>query len=463
MDGIQFRHLKREEMKKLKTCLIALATGLCVVLGAGEIAQARDFDPGQILPDEAMYTGGKIEMNVQQIQDFLNDKGRYCVERNGRKCLKNYRTSSRTIEANEFCPATYWGSANESAAEIIYKTSRACNISPKLLLVTLQKEQSLITEAGSDVAYRTAMGYGCPDGAPCEARYFGLHNQIYLAAWQLQRYRVRSWEYNYQPGRTSYVKYSPHYQNPNYSPYCGGSNVLIRNQATASLYNYTPYQPNRSLLAGSPDVCSSYGNFNVHVLYTRWFGDPFAPVDNGYWIFTDVNSNDLFATHINWFKNQGITTGYGDGSFRPKEPVERAAMIAFIYRLSGSPKVDLQGVKAFDDVPASHPFYTPIMWARKEGITLGYADDNTFRPQDTVERAAMAAFIKRYAEIKGINLPDKNTPKQFTDIAPDNYFNTFVKWMSQKGITTGYDDGSFHPWEPVSREATAAFLYRIKH
>ena len=39
-------------------------------------------------------------------------------------------------------------------------------------------------------------------------------------------------------GRTNYIQYNP-------DAACGGSWVYIENQATASLYNYTPYQPNQ--------------------------------------------------------------------------------------------------------------------------------------------------------------------------------------------------------------------------
>ena len=61
--------------------------------------------------------------------------------------------------------------------------------------------------------------------------------------------------------------------NPNAS--CGSSPVYIANQATAGLYNYTPYQPNAAALAagaGSGDYCSAYGNRNFWIYFTNWFG-----------------------------------------------------------------------------------------------------------------------------------------------------------------------------------------------
>jgi hypothetical protein len=55
--------------------------------------------------------------------------------------------------------------------------------------------------------------------------------------------------------------------------------VRIRNQATANLYNYTPYQPNEAALAslyGDGDECSAFGNRNFWRIFTDWFGDPTA-------------------------------------------------------------------------------------------------------------------------------------------------------------------------------------------
>jgi uncharacterized protein with LGFP repeats len=56
--------------------------------------------------------------------------------------------------------------------------------------------------------------------------------------------------------------------------------VFIYNQATAGLYNYTPYQPNAAALRagyGSGDDCSAYGNRNFYSYFTDWFGSTHEP------------------------------------------------------------------------------------------------------------------------------------------------------------------------------------------
>lgn len=255
-------------LKKATALLAAatLGTATFITVHSSLADASGNFSAGNIISDQNMYVESP-SMSAEQIQDFLNTQGASCQDTNGSTCLKNYSQETTWIAADNYCPEEYAGGGTQSAAQIIYYTAKACHIAPQVLLVTLQKEQSLITKAGSARAFQTAMGYACPDGSPCAESKFGFQTQVYSAARQLQRYRVRSTEYNYRGGITASIKY-----NPNSS--CGASDVYLQNQATASLYNYTPYQPNQALIDGNPNGCSSYGNWNFSQLYGKWFGDP---------------------------------------------------------------------------------------------------------------------------------------------------------------------------------------------
>ena len=150
------------------------------------------------------------------------------------------------------------------------RIAQACTISPRVLLVLLQKEQSLLTTP-SAAGYQKATGYACPDTAACDARYFGFFNQVYRAAWQFREYTAHPGDWRYRIGSNA-IQYHP-------DATCGSSRVEIVDQATANLYNYTPYQPDKQTLAhptGPAGACSAYGNLNFSRLYERWFGDPRA-------------------------------------------------------------------------------------------------------------------------------------------------------------------------------------------
>lgn len=112
--------------------------------------------------------------------------------------------------------------------------------------------------------------------------------------------------------------------------------------------------------------------------------------------FTDVAQDHPFSKEISWLASTGITTGWDDGTFRPTDDTSRAAMAAFFYRAAGSPEYTAPTVSQFKDVNPSDPFYKEISWLAEQGITTGW-DDGTFRPNEKIDRASMAAFFYRFA------------------------------------------------------------------
>lgn len=230
------------------------------------------FDKNLLITDSLFFRGG--DMSIAEIRAFLNDKGKKCKSTPYGTCLKDYRITTVDEPAGIACPVAYKGVKDEDVAAILYKTSLSCNVSVRALLVTLEKEQGLVTAAQPPALwkYRTAMGFGCPDGAPCDSQYYGLANQLFLAAQQFQRYRLYPGRFNYAKGRTSSIDYQA------LDKSCGSTTVTPRSAATAGLYNYTPYVPNKAALkVGSwqtGDRCSTYGNRNFVYFYDEWFGDP---------------------------------------------------------------------------------------------------------------------------------------------------------------------------------------------
>jgi len=226
---------------------------------------ATEFDPGYIVSDDAFYDSSA--MSEQEIQAFLESVS--CRADEGVRCLADFTQSTTTQPAlgGAHC-AEYRGGIRERASRIIAKAAEACGVSPRTLLVLLQKEQSLLTRP-SVSGYERATGYGCPDTADCDAKYFGFFNQIYNAAWQFRQYTEEP-DRQYRVGTVN-VGFHP-------DAACGASPVEIRNQATANLYNYTPYQPSAATLADpdAGDACSAYGNLNFWRIWHRWFGDPEA-------------------------------------------------------------------------------------------------------------------------------------------------------------------------------------------
>ncbi len=255
--------------------------------------RSTSFDPGMIISDAVFYNSKS--MSAADIRYFLNVKGAGCTLA---ACLRSIKVSTPSKAADQYC-AAYKGGTNEDVAAIVQRLSVACRINPQVMLVTLQKESALLTRTDVTMAnYNAAYGWHCPDSGPggsanCDPQYAGLFNQAYGMAKQWARYRIDPQKYNYRAGQTATILWNVAQTG------CGGSSVFIRNTATASLYDYTPYQPNAASLAAYPlagDKCSSYGNRNFFFLFQKYFGTTGGGVDqnvvlNGVNVTIPVNSH----------------------------------------------------------------------------------------------------------------------------------------------------------------------------
>ena len=137
-------------------CGLAVAT--LVGVTAASAANSSDFEAGNIISDERFFDNGS--MSEEQIAQFLRDQVPACRATDPTlPCLRDLvtSTSDRSPAANG-C-AAYKSEGWESAARIIWKVAQACRINPQVLLVTLQKEQSLVTSTKPSLyQYNAAMG-----------------------------------------------------------------------------------------------------------------------------------------------------------------------------------------------------------------------------------------------------------------------------------------------------------------
>ena len=101
------------------------------------------------------------------------------------------------------------------------------------------------------------------------------------------------------------------------------------------------------------------------------------------------------------------------------------------------------------------------------GLTTGCAPNNPdtpqneakFCPEELTTREQMAAFIVRSVEGEpAANYCDSGLP--FTDVTSNMWSCSYIKKLKELGITRGYNDGTYGPFDPVSREQMAAFIIR---
>ena len=174
--------------------------------------------------------------------------------------------------------------------------------------------------------------------------------------------------------------------------------------------------------------------------------------------FIDVPDNLTFAHEINTLADLGVIRGWPDRTFRPQISVWRDAVIAYMYRIAGEPAYTPPRRSPFLDVDQSQPFYKEICWAHSTGLTTGWKVRGgwEFRPYQPILRDAMAAFLFRASgeSLSGVNFGS------FKDVNSSLVFEKEIKWMGSTGISRGWDDGTYRPFNQTTRAELAAFLYR---
>ena len=113
----------------------------------------------------------------------------------------------------------------------------------------------------------------------------------------------------------------------------------------------------------------------------------------------------------------------------------------------------------FYDVGSSTPHAIDIEWLVDKGITTGFID-GSFRPYDTVKRCDMAAFLYRIAGSPDFE-PNEEQAVAFKDVNGSTAHSLEVLWLASEGISTGFPDGTFRPYDTVKRCDMAAFLRRM--
>ena len=173
--------------------------------------------------------------------------------------------------------------------------------------------------------------------------------------------------------------------------------------------------------------------------------------------FTDTSSDAYYSDAVAALADESIFDGTecAEGMLCPEASMDRKTMAVWTVRaLDGQEPAPASG-DGFTDVDAGS-FHAPFIERMAElGVTSGCGDGSAFCPDDTVNRAQMAAFLTR-----GFNL-DPGPDPGFSDVAPNAWYYNQAAALAASGITAGCGDGTtFCPNQPTTRAQMATFLAR---
>ena len=180
-------------------------------------------------------------------------------------------------------------------------------------------------------------------------------------------------------------------------------------------------------------------------------------------IFIDVPSNHWAKDQINYFAQEGINNGYSDGSFKPSAGVTREEFCKLLVSAFKQP-LETPNTPTFSDVPENRWSY-PYVEVCRDFLT-GYANPfggaPSFHPAEYATREDIAVALVR---MMGFTDRDANNANyaayNFKDggsISPN--LLPYVSIACEKGLISGYPDGTFGPTKGITRAETVVLLNR---
>ncbi len=183
--------------------------------------------------------------------------------------------------------------------------------------------------------------------------------------------------------------------------------------------------------------------------------DLYAMVDEYINPFEDAQPEDFWYAPSVWAYMNGITTGATEGVFNAEGALQRAQVVAMLWRAAGCPEPQTTE-NPFTDVKESDFFYKAVLWAVENGITNGMTD-TTFEPLTVCNRAHVVTFLWRYA-----GKPEATVENPFTDVKADEFYTVPVLWAVENGITVGMTETHFGIEVDCNRAHAVTFLSRMK-
>lgn len=107
----------------------------------------------------------------------------------------------------------------------------------------------------------------------------------------------------------------------------------------------------------------------------------------------------------------------------------------------------------FTDVKPSDWYTGAVQYVCDEGMMNGVTK-NVFSPNTPASRAMLVTILYRLEGEPAVN------GAAFSDVPREKYYAGAVAWASANHIVNGFEDNSFRPDAPITREQLAVILYR---
>ena len=177
---------------------------------------------------------------------------------------------------------------------------------------------------------------------------------------------------------------------------------------------------------------------------------------NKFSTFTILNMEGYYAYLQTQAKqHKSYIKGYVDGTFKPEQSITRAEMAAILAR-----NLNFDTTKTvsstYPDLQATHWALKEIEFVKTTGLMTGDAK-GTFRPDSPISRGEMAAIAARYKKLDTTTF----TSSSFIDVEASYWGAAYVEAVRSAGIVEGYVDNTYKPHNNLSRAEAVKIVNRL--
>ena len=175
--------------------------------------------------------------------------------------------------------------------------------------------------------------------------------------------------------------------------------------------------------------------------------------------FRDVSEADWFNEFVIFTSSHELFIGVEKDLFAPRTNMSRAMMVTVLWRLEDRPMAD--SVSTFTDMERNSWYDAAVDWAAENGITLGYSDEE-FGPRDDVTREQMATLLYRYMKDIGFDVSARADFSDYEDGAEvSDWADEAMHWAVGSGLIIGRSETELAPRDTASRAEVATMFKRL--
>lgn len=188
----------------------------------------------------------------------------------------------------------------------------------------------------------------------------------------------------------------------------------------------------------------------------------------GYYDLGSLDENSELCKAIKWAKDEGIFSGYSDGSFKRYDTINRAEVLKVVLEAYNVPLLSSNGSSfGFKDVNPNAWYMTYVKTAKDHGMLDGYAKGNKAGMSDDINRAEILKFVLEAArEFSGYDLEDDYIYSYvYADVKASKWYYQYAMGAYKYSLfDTDYSNGKqyLRPAQLVERGEVALLLYRMK-